>query len=79
MLFSFKNSCDVFVSVSGEALTNRIFVMPNFNSSSGIIHRSGSFKFIKNRGILSDKSFRRRIIPALAICAKKILASNILP
>lgn len=48
MLLSFKNSCDVFVSVSGESLTNRIFVMPNFNSSLGIIHGLGSFNFMKN-------------------------------
>lgn len=39
--------------------------MLNFNSSSRIIHVSGSFNFVKNRGILSDKSLRRRIIPGM--------------
>lgn len=47
MLFSFKNSCDVFVSVSTEAFTRRILEMLNFNSAFEHYQCNVSFNFLK--------------------------------
>lgn len=71
MLFSFKNSCDVFVLVSRKALTNRILAkLKILIQCSENMHQSMLHLILQRK----KHSTKQKITSA---SAKKILASNI--